>query len=314
MQWGYAYDVPCARLRPRGRAERAAHPRSPDATGAAGNGARGGRRRYRPPGDSGRSPEPLPSFCTAIGTHHAGEDSQLFPALAAAVPELAPMIGKLMEDHALVAGILQQVRALLAPDRPAAAPGVLLRELDGLTAILESHFSFEERRIAASLDTLGPDALTADLRPVSGELPTASSPTFTCGSLALKCHRPSGLRAALGPNSEDSGSVCTRQRARRSIVMPAGLARSSCVTPATARPCCRRDQPEPGVIRWTTPPFTGRSGPPAHSGEIRAFAPGEQVVVFALVLGESRGGLEGQPGVGRSPEPGQQVAAYGVER
>ena len=81
------------------------------------------------------------------------------------MPELAPMIGKLMEDHALVAGILQQVRALLAPDRPAAAPGVLLRELDGLTAILESHFSFEERRIAASLDTLGPDAWTAASSP-----------------------------------------------------------------------------------------------------------------------------------------------------
>jgi hypothetical protein len=36
-------------------------------------------------------------------------------------------------------------------------PATLRRELDGLTAILESHFSFEERRIAAALDTLGPD-------------------------------------------------------------------------------------------------------------------------------------------------------------
>src|SRR5271165_250783 len=100
------------------------------------------------------------SFCTAIQAHHAGEDSHLFPALRAAAPELAPMIGKLMEDHALVAGILQQVRALLAAARPPAAPGTLLRELDGLTAILESHFSFEERRIAASLDALGPGAWT----------------------------------------------------------------------------------------------------------------------------------------------------------
>jgi Hemerythrin HHE cation binding domain len=103
------------------------------------------------------------SFCTAIGTHHTGEDSRLFPALRAAAPELAPTIDKLMEDHALVAGILQQVRALLAPDRPAAAPGALLRELDGLTAILESHFSFEERRVAAALDILGPEAWTADI-------------------------------------------------------------------------------------------------------------------------------------------------------
>jgi iron-sulfur cluster repair protein YtfE (RIC family) len=62
------------------------------------------------------------SFCTAIQAHHAGEDGQLFPALRAAAPGLAPMIDKLTEDHTLVAGILQQIRTLLAPDRPPAAP------------------------------------------------------------------------------------------------------------------------------------------------------------------------------------------------
>jgi hypothetical protein len=91
-------------------------------------------------------------FCAAVHTHHTGEDHQLFPALRAAEPELAPVIDKLAEDHTLVTGILQQLRALLAstPD-----PATLRRELDGLTAILESHFSFEERRIAAALDRLG---------------------------------------------------------------------------------------------------------------------------------------------------------------
>ena len=96
------------------------------------------------------------SFCAAIHAHHTGEDIQLFPALRAAAPELAPVIDKLMEDHALVAGILRQVRDLLVPDPPAADPEALVRELDGLTAILESHFSFEERRIARALDTLRP--------------------------------------------------------------------------------------------------------------------------------------------------------------
>jgi hypothetical protein len=38
-----------------------------------------------------------------------------------------------------------------------------MRELDGLTAILESHFSYEERRIAKALDILGPQAWTADV-------------------------------------------------------------------------------------------------------------------------------------------------------
>jgi Hemerythrin HHE cation binding domain len=94
------------------------------------------------------------SFCTAIHTHQSGEDSQLLPALRAAAPELAPVIDNLTEDHALVAGILRQVRELLTPGRIPSGPDALVRELDGLIAILESHFSYEERRIAKALDTL----------------------------------------------------------------------------------------------------------------------------------------------------------------
>jgi hemerythrin-like domain-containing protein len=98
------------------------------------------------------------SFCSAVHTHHAGEDSGLFPALQAAAPELAPVIVKLAEDHTLVAGILRQVRDLMAPQGLRADPETLRRELDGLTAILESHFGFEERRLATALDALGPEA------------------------------------------------------------------------------------------------------------------------------------------------------------
>jgi hypothetical protein len=100
------------------------------------------------------------SFCTTLHTHHTGEDGQLFFALRAAAPELTPVISKLIEDHELVAGILRQIRGLLAA---AADPETLRRELDGLTAILESHFSFEERRIATALDTLGPEAQFPDV-------------------------------------------------------------------------------------------------------------------------------------------------------
>jgi hypothetical protein len=95
------------------------------------------------------------SFCGAVHTHHTGEDTGLFPALLAAAPELAPVIAKLAEDHTLVAGILRQVRDRVAAP---ADPETLRRELDGLTAILESHFGFEERRLATALDRLGPEA------------------------------------------------------------------------------------------------------------------------------------------------------------
>ena len=103
------------------------------------------------------------SFCTAIHAHHTGEDSQLLPALRAAAPELAPVIDNLMQDHALVAGLLRQVAELLARPGPPPGAGTLVRELDGLTAILESHFSYEERRIARALDALGPQAWTAEV-------------------------------------------------------------------------------------------------------------------------------------------------------
>jgi iron-sulfur cluster repair protein YtfE (RIC family) len=103
------------------------------------------------------------SFCGAIHTHHSGEDGQLLPALRAAAPELAPVIDKLAEDHDLVGGILRRIRELLTPGQAPSGPGALTRELDGLTAILESHFSYEERRIARALDALGPEAWTADV-------------------------------------------------------------------------------------------------------------------------------------------------------
>lgn len=102
-------------------------------------------------------------FCAAIHTHHSGEDGQLLPALRAAEPSLAPVIDKLIEDHGLFAGILQKIGELMDPASMRAEPAALVRELDGLTAILESHFSFEERRIAAALDTLGPGAWSAEV-------------------------------------------------------------------------------------------------------------------------------------------------------
>jgi hypothetical protein len=85
------------------------------------------------------------------------------PALRASAPGLAPVIDNLIEDHTLVAGILQRIRELLTPGPVPAGPGALVRELDELIAILDSHFRCEERRIARALDTLGPAAWTAEV-------------------------------------------------------------------------------------------------------------------------------------------------------
>lgn len=89
------------------------------------------------------------AFCSAITRHHTAEDAIAFPELAAAHPELAPVLDELAHDHTLIADVLRRVTALDTGDRDAA-----VRELDGLSAILDSHFSWEERRLVAALDAL----------------------------------------------------------------------------------------------------------------------------------------------------------------
>ncbi|WIM99274.1 hemerythrin domain-containing protein [Actinoplanes oblitus] len=98
------------------------------------------------------------AFCTALTTHHRGEDTGLFAALLRERPDLAPTIDNLIEDHGLITGILTRI-ASLAGANPAEAgdPATIQRELDGLTAIMESHFRYEERALATALDAGVPD-------------------------------------------------------------------------------------------------------------------------------------------------------------
>ncbi|MER7701755.1 hemerythrin domain-containing protein [Kitasatospora sp. NPDC097605] len=99
------------------------------------------------------------AFCDALTTHHRGEDDGLFAQLVRERPALAPTIAKLVEDHGLISSILSRVRelALRAAASPAPDDEAVRRELDGLAAILESHFRYEERAIGAALDATAPD-------------------------------------------------------------------------------------------------------------------------------------------------------------
>ena len=94
-------------------------------------------------------------FCSALTRHHTAEDRRAFPALAAQHPELAPLIAKLEEDHRQIGGIVGRVEEIAAVLRDGGGAARLVGELDGLAAILDSHFAFEERRIARALDELG---------------------------------------------------------------------------------------------------------------------------------------------------------------
>ncbi len=105
------------------------------------------------------------AFCAALTSHHQGEDAGMFDRLLDERPDLAATIAKLVEDHGLITSILSRVGRLAAEAAHSQDPAleVIGRELDGLTAIMESHFNYEERVISAALDEGVADTGWSDL-------------------------------------------------------------------------------------------------------------------------------------------------------
>jgi hypothetical protein len=103
--------------------------------------------------ESGGQPRKLQAhcltFCSAITRHHTGEDSTAFPALARQFPALKPVLDELSRDHDIITMMLRRLEDLDFTDQQAA-----LRELNGIEAIVESHFTFEERKIIEALNAL----------------------------------------------------------------------------------------------------------------------------------------------------------------
>jgi Hemerythrin HHE cation binding domain len=111
------------------------------------------------PGSGGAPVTHCLAFCAALASHHQGEDEGMFSALLRERPDLAATVANLVEDHAMIAAILSRVRVLAdrAADSPDSAAAPIGRELDGLAAIMESHFGYEERTISEALDRGVPD-------------------------------------------------------------------------------------------------------------------------------------------------------------
>ena len=98
-------------------------------------------------------------FCAALTGHHQGEDRVLFPAIEAARPGLRDTLRHLAQDHSMIAHLLRDLEA--AVDRSAPAD-VLDRHLEGVAAIMESHFRYEERAVSSVLAQLQLDASRTD--------------------------------------------------------------------------------------------------------------------------------------------------------
>ncbi|MEU4745752.1 hemerythrin domain-containing protein, partial [Actinosynnema sp. NPDC023658] len=101
------------------------------------------------------------SFCAALEQHHTAEDEGVFPVLAREHPELRPVLDELGRDHRIVSDALKALAGLGSDVDPV----VLRHELDGVAALVETHFTYEERKIADVLS-----ALTGRLGTVDAEL------------------------------------------------------------------------------------------------------------------------------------------------
>ena len=113
-------------------------------------------RQARESLDSGSSARDLRlychGFCAALSAHHEREDAGLFPELSARHPALDSVLAKLKQDHQAVASLLNQFDEAMRSSAPLAS------HLDGLAAIMESHFRYEERQLLDTLTTLDLDA------------------------------------------------------------------------------------------------------------------------------------------------------------
>jgi hemerythrin-like domain-containing protein len=89
-------------------------------------------------------------FCMALSGHHTSEDATLFPLVLGIEPDLAETIRKLRQDHSMIAHL---IRGLELAVRSGDEKVALLRHLDGIEAVMETHFGFEERQLAGLLDT-----------------------------------------------------------------------------------------------------------------------------------------------------------------
>ncbi|MEO3871946.1 nitroreductase/quinone reductase family protein [Nonomuraea sp. B12E4] len=83
------------------------------------------------------------AFCDAVGFHHAGEGRVAFPHLERLFPELKQSLDRLRDEHAVIAGLVAELREDAGPET-----------LDRIAGELEAHFAYEEERLVPVLNSL----------------------------------------------------------------------------------------------------------------------------------------------------------------
>jgi hypothetical protein len=95
-------------------------------------------------------------YCRLVTGHHSLEDRSIFPHLKRNDPELVPVVGRLEQEHHVIADVLDQVdRALVALVTEPDGIAQLRAAVDLLTDTMLSHLSYEERELVEPLARLG---------------------------------------------------------------------------------------------------------------------------------------------------------------
>jgi len=112
-------------------------------------------------------------FCAALDGHHRGEDDVVFPGLLASAPGLRDVVGQLVRDHAMLSHLLGELQRVVETGHAAGGhdTAALHRHLDGIEAVMETHFRYEEKRLLPALADLVLDATPrAALGPLASDI------------------------------------------------------------------------------------------------------------------------------------------------
>jgi len=95
------------------------------------------------------------AYCRTVATHHAIEDQQMFPDMAAADPRLTPVLDRLGAEHGVITGLLDRLdRTLVAMVSGSTGLDDMRAAASRLSRVLLSHLDYEEEQLLGPLGRL----------------------------------------------------------------------------------------------------------------------------------------------------------------
>lgn len=93
------------------------------------------------------------SACHGLHFHHTAEDGHLFPAIAAARPDLADVLERLRAEHVVVADLIARIEQAVRADGNGDGAAVVA-DVDALIERLEAHLDWEEQQLVPVLNAV----------------------------------------------------------------------------------------------------------------------------------------------------------------